>query len=281
MNEQTNPASPDPAPSGDDGSQPEPAAPRPRRRPGLGQVGAAATSRTAGWMVAAALGGSLVTLLLAPGRLPAAAPAGVAFHRPVFNQPGGARPPGAARRFAMPAQPPGQVYALPPGQVPALPPGQVPALPPGQVYVGPDGRKVLAPGTVMPGAMPGGVPGAMPGGMPGCQFAVPGELRPGWPARFRLVHPPMIQRIAVRPSKRGPRVQIVRPRIQYVGPPMMKRITIWRAGRPGARRVFQWTITRPGAVVVGPGSIVALPSAGPGCVIYSRVGPPSATPFPG
>jgi hypothetical protein len=274
VNEQIHPESPDPATSGEVGSQPEPSAPRPRRRPGFGQVGAAATSRTAGWMVAAALGGSLVTLLLVPDRLPAAAPAGIAFQRPAFVRPGGGRPPGTARRFAIPAQPPGQVYA------------------------GPGGRKVLGPATVMPG----------------CQFAVPGGLRPGGPARFRLVHPPMAQRIVVLPGKRGPRIEIVRP-------PAMRRIAIWSAGRPGARRFGRWTITRRGrggivqwtsprggivqwtsprgrtvpwsspgrgivqwtapggAIVVGPGNIVAAPPAGPGCVIYSRVGPASAPAF--
>lgn len=241
-------------------------------------------------MVAAALGGSLVTLLLVPDRLPAAAPAGVAFHRPLFVRPGGGRPPGAARRFAMPAQPPGQVYA------------------------GPGGRKVLGPATVMPG----------------CQFAGPSGLWPGGPARFRLGRPPMIHRTALLPGKRGPRIQevrpriqIVRPRIQIVRPPMMKRIVvlpgkrgprieivsppemrrmaIWRSGRPGARRVGEWTITKRGgggivqwtspgggagqwtapggAFFVGPGNIVAAPLGGPGCVIYSRVGPAGAPSF--
>jgi hypothetical protein len=111
----------------------------------------------------------------------------------------------------------------------------------------------------------------------------------------------MSKRIVVLPGKRGPRIQIVRPRILYVGPPMMKRIVvlpgkrgpriqivrppamkriaIWPAGRPGARRFGQWTITRRGAIFVGPGSIVAAPPGGPGCVTYSRVGPAGVPPF--
>src|SRR5260221_4633970 len=85
------------------------------------RVGAAATSRTAGWMAAAALAGALVTLLLEPARLAPSAVVAVQFRNAGRVQTNPARGAvawsGHGIRVAVPA--PRQAYLVPgqPGQM--------------------------------------------------------------------------------------------------------------------------------------------------------------------
>ncbi len=87
-------------------------------RPRAGQVAAAATGRTAGWLVAAALAGSLVTLLLVPGRTSPSGLTVVPSHRVAFVAPG-ARPGGQLRpgKRVSVHVPPGAKIVTIPGRV--------------------------------------------------------------------------------------------------------------------------------------------------------------------
>jgi hypothetical protein len=115
----------------DEGGQPDTAPLRARRRlrlshtgagrTGARRVGAAATSRTAGWMVAAALAGALVTLLLEPARLAPSAVVSVPFRKAdrVQTNPAPNAVAGSGHRIRVAVPAPRQAYLVPgqPGQI--------------------------------------------------------------------------------------------------------------------------------------------------------------------
>jgi hypothetical protein len=189
-------------------------------------VAAAATSRTAGWIVAAGLLGSLVTLLAGPGsNSPATV---VSLHRAAFAVPGGLKAVSPGRHVYVQGPVRQKVIGLPAG----IPPG-IGMLPPGQI------------------AGPGRAWVQMPAMVPACGIAGSGMLPPGAPAVYGPGGLPIAKGVISRPGKNGMRVEILRPgaskRINYV----------WRSARPGQRisihlppRQF---ISGLGAFFVGPG----------------------------
>jgi hypothetical protein len=257
---------PDPSATQDQGGQPDTA---PQTTPGrfrLGsrqargagtaggsahRVGVALASRTAGWMVAAALAGSLVTLLLEPARSASTSNAAVQFRNSGRIAPAPARSAVAGpgqHSAAVPAQP-GQAYLVPaqPGQAYLVPaqPGQAYLVPaqPGQAYL------VPAPGPIHQQMQPAagsvwftGPPGqAM---MPGCMAQLPPG---GLPPVFRRLGmhrqitvgpglPPRSIRISGRPIMKA-LIGIPSPcsvRLGMVPPPIAQRLSAI-PGRCGVR----------------------------------------------
>ena len=221
---------------------------RGRMRPRAGQVAAAATGRTAGWLVAAALAGSLVTLLLAPGRTSPSGLAVVPNHRVAFFAPG-ARPGGQLRpgKRVSVHVPPGAKIVTIPGRVQVTLPANVPTC----GFVVPGGQ---------PYYVPAGPPGCVRAGLPGC---VPAGRRtvyvPGRPLPFYFRgRRPFARGVIVGPGKRAFRLR----------PPALKRI-IGKAGRPGgpARRITIHVVPpgrlgRPGGVAIAglaPGCAMVMP----------------------
>lgn len=238
-------------------------------------VAGAVTSRTAGWMVAAALAGSLVTLLLDGG---ASQPASgqVAFRNVgrMAQGPAGGRTSG--RIEGMPVTPK-QAYFAPGGPLPGGP----------------------LPGGPLPG-------GPLPGGTvaPACAFAVPG-IPPGAPRHPFSIKISGRQRVVIgKNGHRASRVQIgrrsarkqitvVRPGCQMMPPrcragaglrigqaPPFKRVMIKRHGRvtivgPGGlpwRRVSVRARVHGRVIVVPPAAAIGwLPA--PGCAVYLPASP--------
>jgi hypothetical protein len=186
VNDHSTPASEDSPVPEDTQALPASAAVSSRRIPRAGLVAAAATSRTAGWIVAAGLLGSLITLLAGPGSNSPATT--VTLHRAAFAVPGGLRSAAPGRR-AYVQMPAGQkIVGIPAG----LPPG-----------VGP-----LTPGQI---AGPGGLWVQVPAMMPACGIVGPGMLSPGVQRVYGPGRQPKIQRVFTRPGKNGKRFEIVRP----------------------------------------------------------------------
>jgi hypothetical protein len=186
VNEHSTPASEDSPVQEDTQSLPASAPVRSRTLPRAGLVAAAATSRTAGWIVAAGLLGSLITLLAGPGsNSPATI---VALHRAAFAVPGGRRSaaPGKRAYVQMPARQ--KIVGVPAG----LPPGAGP----------------LAPGQI---AGPGSVWVQVPAMMPACGIIGPGMVSPGVQRVYVPGRQAKIQRVFVRPGKNGKRIELVRP----------------------------------------------------------------------
>jgi hypothetical protein len=293
---------PDPSATQDQGGQPDTA---PQTTPGrfrLGsrqargagtaggsarRVGVALASRTAGWMVAAALAGSLVTLLLEPARSASTSNAAVQFRNtgriapaPARSAVAGSGQIGAAvpvprRVYLAPAQP-GQAYLVPaPGPIHQ----QMQPAAGGVWFAGPPGQ------AMMPGCMaqlpPGGLPPAR--AVPPAvfrrlrlhrQITVGPGLRPGsirisgrpimkaligipspCSVRLGMVPPPIARRLSAIPGRCGVRVQIGR----VIAP---KRVVFAKPGwlqiRTGRHRA-SWRV-----VLMGPGGRRAV--AIPGCV---------------
>ncbi len=279
MSEQSQPAGSGPAGPAED-SEPESAAPRRRRNLRGAQVGAALTSRSAGWIVAAALAGSLATYLFAPPRTSPTTSVGVAYRSagPVV---GGqarvrvARPPGQSVQSGgplslvpAPGQRPAQAGVPAPGQRPAQ--ASVPAPGSTRVYVAAPGSArvyVAAPKRLRgraqvilpPGNVSGPATGQIvvgPGGnwvgapMPACAVAVPG----GPPVAVRLARPSALKRIVAVHGRRASIswVQVPAPqRAVIVSPPAARRIVV-RNGRAVHVRIVQ--PRPPRVVIVGPGS---------------------------
>lgn len=231
---------PDPSATQDQGGQPDTA---PQTTPGrfrLGsrqargagtaggsarRVGVALASRTAGWMVAAALAGSLVTLLLEPARSASTSNAAVQFRNTgrIALAPARSAVAGSGQnRAAVPV--PRRVYLAPaqPGQAYIVParPGRAYIVPaqPGQAYL------VPAPGPIHQQMQPtaGGVWFAGPPGqamMPGCMAQLPpGGLPPARavpPAVFRRLR--LHRQITVGPGLRPGSIRIS-------GRPIMKAL---------------------------------------------------------
>jgi hypothetical protein len=218
------------------------------------RVGVALASRTAGWMVAAALAGSLVTLLLEPARSASTTNAAVQFRNTGRIAPAPARSAVAGSGLnggAVPA--PRRVYVAPgqPGQVPGclakLPPGGLPparAVPPPvisrlrlhrQLVVG----RGLRPRYIRISGRP--IMKALVGIPSPCSV------------RLGVVPPPIVQRLTAIPGRCGARVQIGRlmapKRVAFAKPGWLQI----RAGRLRA----SWRV-----VLVGPGGgrAVAIPA---------------------
>ena len=282
MSEQSQPAGSGPAGPAED-SEPESAAPRRRRSLRGARVGTALTSRSAGWIVAAALAGSLATYLFAPPRTSPTTSVGVAYRSagPVV---GGqarvrvARPPGQSVQSGgplslvpAPGQRPAQVAVPAPGQRPAE--VAVPAPGSARIYVpAPGSARVYVPAPkrlrgraqviLPPGNVGGPATGQIvvgPGGnwvgapMPACAVAVPGGLPGGPPVAVRLARPSALKRIAAVHGHRASIswVQVPAPqRAVIVSPPAAMRIVV-RNGRAVHVRIVR---PRPLSVaIVGPG----------------------------
>jgi hypothetical protein len=279
LTEQAQPAGSGPAGPDEDS---ETASPTPRRRRNFrgAQLGAALTSRSAGWIVAAALAGSLATYLFAPPRTSSPASVGVAYQSAA---------PGAVQRSARIVRPGGQAGVQVPAYVPGptgvagLPQRQITAgrvevvLPPGgpaagQIVAGPGGNWVGAP---MPGcAFPG--PGGLPGGRVSVRVGRPGAMRrfvsvhgrratiglAPVPQRVVIVRPPLARRIVVR-NGHSVHVRIVR-----LGG--ARRVVVVRPGRRSVRaprQVRLWLRSGKHLTVV-PGALVPpMPGPGTACVI--------------
>jgi hypothetical protein len=245
VNEHSTPASEDPPVPDDTQALPASAAVRSRRLPSAGLVAAAATSRTAGWIVAAGLFGSLITLLVGPGsNSPATI---VASRRAAFAVPGGLK-------FAAPGQ---HVYVHGPVRQKII------GVPAG----GPLGIGTLSPGQIVG---PGGAWIQVPAMMPACGFAGPGLLPPGEARVYGPGGQPIVKGVISRPGKNGMRVEIIRPGAS-------KRISYdWRSARPGHRISIQLPRRQ---FVSGPGPFFG-PGASP-CTAEVPGGPVSSWYGPG
>jgi hypothetical protein len=212
---------------------------RPRRRMRAGAAGSALASRTTGWIVAAALAGSLVTLLLT-GQLHSSQ---VSYVRPAAAQ----RPartshqaPATPRRLAAPAQKQASASVR---QLPiVVRPGRVAyrsAQPPMELPRTCRLRLAVPARAGRPVAVPARVKVLVPRA---CRPAVPAPVIAGLPAHGRLhVLPRRAYRVAVPAPlpAAAPRIVIGRvraPRLAcpYAGPPS-GRATVIRL--PGARRL--------------------------------------------
>jgi hypothetical protein len=222
----------DPAAPNDSQTRPVRAGTRSRALPRAGRAAAAAaTSRTAGWIVAAALGGSLVTLLLVPARTSPTFP----LHRAALVGPRGIRAAGPGHRAFIQVPSPARIAQVPAGRLPAvhvLPPWQVvvpgrawmqaPAMVPacgfaGQVVLPPGaqrvqihhGRRTVIKRIVIgPGMLPSaGTPGP---GCPGPMAAMPGPggpwtgtswtVLPGTRTSWLVPPPPRVWYVPARPG---------------------------------------------------------------------------------
>ncbi len=268
------------------------------------QVGAALTSRSAGWIVAAALAGSLGTYLFAPPRTSTVASAGVAYRsaRPAVVGPGRLRvvhPGGGQAGAPASAGAPAQAGVPAPVQVPAQ--AGVPAsgqkrffaAPPRQIVIGRGRgrvRLVLPPGNV--GGPVAGQVGVGPGSnwvgapMPGCAAAGPGRRASvgwvgvpgrrgsvGWvgvpaPQRVVIVRPRIARRFQVAPRPGALHLRIVRlpgaRRVVIVGPG-------WRSPRI-PRQVHLGMRGGKRLVVIPGGMANARPGPGPACIFVGPAG---------
>jgi hypothetical protein len=295
------------------GGQPDTAPLRARRRlrlshtgagrTGARRVGAAATSRTAGWMVAAALAGALVTLLLEPARLAPSAVVSVPFRKAdrVQTNPAPNAVAGSGHRIRVAVPAPRQAYLVPgqPGQIyGSLTPRQMYAAP-GQWFAGPP-APVAAPGCIAMAPAQEPFAAAPPPGGPVARIRI-GRYSPPKrviisgrgrrPTQVRIGQLPIVKRIISIPGAcafglgtfRSPIVKGLigipgRCAVQVKGGRLTvpKRILITR---PHRRRI-QIRIGRLRAhrrvVIIGPGRkrIVAIPDDGPGCVLVRPSGPP-------
>ena len=250
MNEHSPSASEDPALPGDSEPAPEPTATRSRRLPRAGHVAAAATSRTAGWMVAAALAGSLVTLVLVPNRNSQTTV--VPFRGTAFAGPGGIHSAVPGKRFAIKGPSPAQIGPVPAGG--------------GRAF------RMIAPWQQ---AFPGQARVYGPAMTPACAYFGPGGLPPGTPPAFVRLGGPrhVIKGEIVQPGVPAKRLRIVQlpatKRLSWVQVPsrIARRLTITLG--PGGK-----ALAGPGAFTfVGPGG-----PGGPGCAIQG-VGAPGTWRF--
>ena len=247
MNEHSTPSGEDTPVPDDTQALQASAAVRSRRLPRAGLVAAAATSRTAGWIVAAGLFGSLITLLVGPG---SNSPATIVdLHRAAFAVPSGLRS----------AAPGKHVYVHGPvGQkIIGLPAGSQP------------GTGMITPGQI---AGPGRVWVQVPGMMPACGFAGPGLLTPGAAPVYGPGGQPIVKGVISRPGKNGMRVEIIRPgaskRISYV----------WRRARAGHRISIQLPRRQ---FISGPGPFSMFGPGGSPCAVQVPGGPVSSWYGPG
>jgi hypothetical protein len=247
VNEHSTPASEDPPVREDTQEPPASAAARSRRLPRAGLVAAAATSRTAGWIVAAGLFGSLITLLLGPGRNSSTTI--VPMHRAAFAIHGGLRSAAPGRRAYLHSPVRQKIVGLPAGRPPAI--------------------GMFAPGQM---AGPGGVWVQAPAMMPACGIAGPGMLPPGPPRVYGPGGLPIVKGVISRSGKNGMRVVIIRPGAA-------KRVSwIWRRPLPG-HRISVRLPRRQFAAGPGPFSIVG--PGGPPCTVQGPGGPVSSWYGPG
>jgi hypothetical protein len=236
VNEHSASASEDPPVPEDTQAQPASPAARSRRFPRAGLAAAAATSRTAGWIVAAGLGGSLITLLVGPGRNSSTTTI-VPLHRAAF-----------AINGAKSATPGRHVYIRGPvrQKIVGFPAGRPPAV-----------------GMLTPDQIPGPGPGwvQVPTMIPACGIPGPGALPPGPRIHGRA----FIKGVITRPGKNGMRVEISRPGVP-------KRM-IW-VGRRGLRahRISIQVPRRP-LFAAGPGSFTFIGPGGPFCAVPMPGGP--------
>ena len=242
MNEHSTPASEDPPVPEDTQALPASPAARSRRLPRAGLVAAAATSRTAGWIVAAGLFGSLITLLVGPGsNSPATV---VTLHRAAFAAPGSLRSAAPGRQVYVHGRARQKIIGLPAGGQP--------------------GMGLFTPGQV---AGPGGAWVQVPAMMPACGFAGPGLLPPGAPGVYGPGGVPIPKGVISRPGKKGMRVEIIRPgaskRVSYV----------WRRVLPGQRISIQLPRRQ---FVSGPGSFSIVGPGGAPCAVQGPGGPVSS-----
>jgi len=247
VNEHSTPAREDPPVPEDTQAPPASAAAGSRRFPRAGLAATAATSRTAGWIVAAGLFGSLITLLVGPGsNSPATI---VALHRAAFAVPGG-----------LGSAPAGQhVYVHGPVRQKFI------GLPGG----GPPGGGLYTPGQM---AGPGPVWVQVPAMMPGCGIAGTGVLPAGGPAVYGPGGQPIVKGVISRPGKNGMRVVIIRPGAR-------KRVSwIWQ-GRPSRHRISVRLPRR--QFVSGPGSFSIVGPGGAPCAVQVPGGPVSSWYGPG
>ena len=237
MSEQSQPAGSGPAGPEED-NEPASVAPRRRRNFRGRQLGAALTSRSAGWIVAAALAGSLATYLFAPPRTTPAASVRVAYQsaRPATVQrgprvvgPGGnarVQVPAGNARVQVPAGAPGpnRAYVAAPRTIH----GRVQVVMPGGNASGPAAGQIVA----VPGGNWVGAP------MPACAVAGPGGLPVSHRMSISIARPGALKRI-VSVRGRPARISWVRvaspQRVVIVRPPGAKRIVV---GPSGARRVY-------------------------------------------
>lgn len=291
---------------GDQGGQPDTVPLRTRRRFRMGRInarraGALATSRTVGWMVAAALAGALVTLLLEPARS-APSPA-VPFRNAgrAEAKPGRSAVAGSGHKVGVAVPAPGQVYPVPgrPGQVYAEPtPWQMY----GQMYPAPRAAWLAGPpaSVGMPGCvikMPAQVPFAgPPPGRPGIHTRI-GEFRPPKsiimegpgrrPTQTRIGRLPIVKRIIGIPGRCAVRIGIPGPcavRVRAGRLMLPRRIEVTPPSHRPVRIRVERLRPRREVIVVGPGarSVIAMPGGAPivwppirpGCVIVRPVQQP-------
>jgi hypothetical protein len=246
VNEHATPASED-SPDPEDTQQlPTSPAVGSRRLPRAGLVAAAATSRTAGWIVAAGLFGSLITLLVGPGRNSSTTI--IPVHRAAFAVRGGQSAPPGKRVYVH--SPVGQkIVGLPAG--------------------GPPGAGMFTPGGM---AGPGSVWVQVPAMMPACAIAGPGLLPPGVPGVYGPGGQPIVKGVISRPGKNGMRVEIIRPGAR-------KRVSwIWQRRLPGRRFSVQLPRRQ---FVPGPGPFSIVGPGGPPCAVHMSGGPVSSWYGPG
>jgi len=239
VNEHSTPASEDPPVP--ENTQPLPAssAVGSRRLPRAGLVAAAATSRTAGWIVAAGLFGSLITLLLGPGRNSSATI--IPSHRAAFSVRGGFGSAAPGRRVYVHSPVRQKIVGLPTG--------------------GPPGAGMFTPGQM---AGPGRVWVQVPAMMPACGIAGPALLPPGAPRVYGPGGLPIVKGVISRPGKNGMRIEIIRPGAH-------KRVSwIWQR-RPSRQRISVQLPRR--QFISGPGPFSIVGPGGPMCAVHMSGGP--------
>jgi len=246
VNEHSTPASEDPPVPEDTQALPASPAVRSRRLPRAGLVAAAATSRTAGWIVAAGLFGSLITLLVGPGsNSPATI---VALHRAAFAVPGGLKSAAPGRHVYGHGPVPQKITGFPAGRPPGI------GMLPGQI------------------AGPGSVWVQVPTMMPACGFAGPGPLPPGARRVYGPAGLPKVKGVISKPGKNGMRVEII-------GPGASRRVGyVWRRAQAGHRISIQLPRRQ---FISGPGPFSIAGPGGSPCAVQVPGGPVSSWYGPG